>query len=327
MVAVRRWLGAGAVVVLGAGLGVQPTAAHASVTLSRLVATTSATGTGDAACAPTGFTGPAADLALPPDGRERLATADRTGHAGASDLRGIAVIRGRVSGDARGTTRVGLRATANGSATPTGASNVCTVTLRTTAMVDVDVTVARPSWLVVGSAGRSAPRADSARGGIELLRWDGTFDLFVPMGKSLTRLVAPGDYNLSGGLDTTLAVPTRTTGVLTVSGSIDGTADLFPIGTLRKHSGKARAYIRAGHRDCAGRQVTMTLTPKAAAKARRITLAVNGKRAKVLTGKALRRASVRLTKIPARSNGAISATVVTRSGAVRKMSATSWPCA
>lgn len=327
MVVVRRGVAAGAVVLLAGGLGLQPIPAQATVSISRLVATTTATGTGDAACAPRAFTGPSADLALPVDGRERVASADRSGHAGASDLRGIAVTRGRVSGNAWGSTQVGVRATANGSATPTGASNVCTVTLRTTAMIDVDVTVRQTSWFVAKSTGRPAGASGSARGGFDLVRWDGTFDQFVPTGTSLTRLVSPGEYNISGGISTLLTVKPQTTQVLTVSGSFDGTAALFPIGTLRQQSGKARAYLTAGHRDCAGRRVTMTLTPKAATKARRITLSVNGKRARVLTGKALRRASVRLTKIPARSDGAISATVVTRSGAVRKMTARSWPCA
>lgn len=323
MVAVRRWLGAGAVVLLAGGLGLQPVpSAEAAIRAAELSATEWVTV--PSGCADDMAGSEPNRVELPRDGRPHTVRLQRSGTVSNSGVSATSVVTGTLSGDSWGSVRMGLAISSSVTARPRGAT-ICSLTYKLDSGVVADVTAPRRSWLVVRAkgtvrSGGSAVVAASADSGAEYV---------VLPGRTLTRLVPAGGYAVGTRVTAQVAVPATSTTPAAVasSASVAGSLDLFPIGTLRKHSGKARAYIKAGHRDCAGRQVTMTLTPKAAAKARRITLAVDGKRAKVLTGKALRRASVRLTKIPARSNGAISATVVTRSGAVRKMSATSWPCA
>ncbi|MBU2696871.1 hypothetical protein [Pimelobacter sp. 30-1] len=234
---------------------------------------------------------------LPRDGRTHTARLQRTGRVSNSTVSATSVVTGDVSGDARGGVRMGLAISSQVSARPLGGT-ICALSYT------LD----------------SAVVAASADSGTEYV---------VPPGRSLTRLVPPGGYAVGTRVTAQVAVPATsgTPAPVAASASVSGTLELVPIGTLRRQSGAARAFLRAGHRDCAARRVTMTLSPRARTKARRITLAVAGRRAEVLTGKALRRGTVTRGRIPARSDGAIRATVVTRAGAVRRLSATSWPCA
>ncbi|SFM52034.1 hypothetical protein SAMN05421671_2097 [Pimelobacter simplex] len=323
MVAVRRGVAAGAVVLLAGGLGLQPVpSAEAVVRAAELTAAEWVTVPSGCADDMTGSEPNRVDL--PRDGRPHTVRLQRSGTVSNSAVSGTSVVTGTLTGDAWGSVRMGLAISSSVTARPRGGT-ICSLTYKLDSGVVADVTAPRPSWLVISAkgavrSGGTAVVAASADSGAEHV---------VLPGRKLTRLVPAGGYAVGTRVTAQVAVPatSSTPPAVASSASVSGSLGLFPIGTLRQQSGKARAYLTAGHRDCAGRRVTMTLTPKAATKARRITLSVNGKRARVLTGKALRRTTVRLTKIPARSDGAISATVVTRSGAVRKMTARSWPCA
>ena len=325
---VRRWLGAGVALFVGAALLAPPVGAHAAATGARYAATDTISVIGaDAACKNTKHTtslnasGEGDGKPFPIDGVTREYHIDRTGTAGSSTTRTTAVMRGNVVTNAWGSMRAKVRATASASARPSGAT-VCGVSIAARAELIVDLVAPRRSWAVVRSTGRLSGASSS----LGLESTDGRTRLVVNPGAKLTRLLPPGGYAVIGGVTASVSVPAHTTAARAEQGLVDATLAFYPIGTLRKLTGKARPFITAGNRDCSRKRVDLTLTKRAHKKARRITLTLNGKRVKVLTGKALRRDRVRVKRIPAKSAGVVRASVVLKSGAVRTMKTTSWPC-
>jgi hypothetical protein len=320
---VRRWLGAGAALVVGAALFAQPPVAEASAFAASITASDTVEATGaDFACRNSVSMSGArpGTVSFPADGVTREYRLGRSGTAGSSDVRTAASVRGGVATNAWGTTRATVKAGASVSARPQGPTS-CTVSAAATGILAVRVVAPRTSWLVVRSSAKLAG-ADPALG---IESDNGAVRLQVAPGRALTRLVPASTYTLVGGL--TASVQVRTTAPQAEQGSLDASLALYPIGTLRKHTGTGKRFITAGNRDCARKRVDLALSARAHKKARRITLTLDGKRVKVLTGRSLQRAVVRVKRIPAKSGGVIGATVVLKSGAVRRMKASSWPCA
>jgi hypothetical protein len=187
----------------------------------------------------------------------------------------------------------------------------------------MEVTATKRSWAVVRSSGTAVGYSEGSvefGGGNQPVYFD------VPKGRSLTRLVSAGRYQVQPSLTSKSTLPTNGRRAVSARSTMSATAALIPVGTLRTQRGKAVRFVRAGHRDCVDHKVRVRLSDSLPRAAKRVTLYVNGKKRTVLTGRELRRSGVTLRQIAPRSLGVIKAVVVRKSGAKNAMRATSWPC-
>lgn len=317
---VRRWSVLGALGVLLAG-GLQPAPAHAAIDSAYL--SSFDTLSIPSGCANTLSGSEPGDVRIAPDGRWRTITLRRSGRLSSSDIAGGATVTGRVTTDARGTTRVGMKVSASASARPV-ASSICSIdhyTVSATSDARKAVSPTR-AWLVIRSTG-------SVRGTTEaMFGAEGpTRDYFIRLGQSLTRLVPAGTYTLGGGVAASVSVAAHSTKAASSAANATANVALVRIGTLRTFAGTGRPYVRTGHRDCSLNRARIDLTAAARTQARRITFSVNGVRRVTMRSAGLQRSSFYLGRIPDASAGAIRADIVLKSGAKRTMQATTWPCA
>lgn len=265
---------------------------------------------------------------LPADGVTREIRMASTRRTSTRFARANAVVQGRGSVDRRGAARLAVSIAASSSiqATNGGGTFTCTARNASAPGGELDgVTATRRSWLVVRSAGAAA---GESVGELGAYRADWSASWIVGTGRSLTKLMPTGHYNLAVGLRSITSMEgSATSGIRTASANLRARVELLPIGTRRRLSGKGVAFTRAGHRSCPHNTVRVKLTSKAHRRAKRISLYVNGKVRRVLTGRGLQLKAVSLRRIPRASNGSIRAVTVTRSGSQRVMRSTSWPCA
>lgn len=316
----RRWAGVGSVLVLGIAVGLAAPPARAAVGSAVL-------GSWDYISVPSGcakdVTGAEpGDVTVKADGVWRTVRMRRSGTLSSSAVSGATDVTGRIATDTRGSTKVGLKVSASASATPRTPS-ICAVD-----NYGVDATVSArqalaptTSWLVVRSSGSTRGSAETGFGSPDVTGG------FVPLGRSLTRLVPAGTYTLGGGVDAAVRVPAGSTTARSASASATATVALFPVGTLRARSGNGLGYVKAGHRDCSQHRAKAYVSEAARTRARSATFFVNGERRFTLSGRQLQRDAVFVSSIPRASAGAIRVDVVLRSGARRTSYATSWPCA
>lgn len=316
---VRRWSVAGAVgVLLATGLAPAPT--HAAVDSAHLRAW-------DTVSIPAGceddLAGPEPrDVDIAPDGRWRTIYLRRSGSVSESNVAGSATVSGRVTTDARGTTRVGMKVSAAATARPTVPS-ICSLEYGVTASSDAQrAVVPAKAWLVIRSTGSVRGTTDATFGAEGPTR-----DYFIRLGQSLTRLVPAGTYTLGGGVAASVSVAARSTTAASSAANATANVAVIRIGTLRTFAGTGRAYVRTGHRDCALNRARVDLTAATRKYARRITFSVNGVRRVTMRSAGLQRSSFYLGRIPDATAGAIRADIVLKSGARRTMQATTWPCA
>lgn len=323
---VRRWVSASAIVVLGAGLVLQPVPAGARVGSAQLTADDSISRLDRDECIDTVSTSgrEPQTVRLRTDGVwQAIPRLTREGQISTSAVRAASDVSGRVATDSWGTTRVGMRIATTITARPSRPASYCEFSYSVDAFVEVfDVTVRGLSWLVVRSSGKSAGAVQDL---LRAARSDDKVQLSVRPGGSITRLVPGGSYGLGGGSTSTVTVPRNTSDPRAASSSIAATISVYPIGTRRTHSG-ATGYARSGHRSCTEHKVRITLTDKARNRARRITFYVDGDRRRVLTGSAIQRPGLTLRSIRPASYGKVRVVVHTRSGARRTLRSTTWPC-
>ncbi len=317
---VRRWSVLGALGVLLAA-GLQPAPAQAAIDSAYLSAYD--TLSIPAGCANTMSGSEPGDVRIAPDGRWRTITLRRSGRLSSSDITGGATVTGRVTTDARGTTRVGMKVSASASARPV-ASSVCSVDHYSVSASSEARKAVSPTraWLVIRSSG-SVRGVTDARFGAK----GPTRDYFIRLGQSLTRLVPAGTYTLGGGVAASVSVAARSTRAASSAANATANVAVIRIGTLRTFTGTGRSYVRTGHRDCALNRARIDLTAAARTSARRITFSVNGVPRVTMRSAGLQRSSFYLGRIPDASAGAIRADIVLKSGARRTMQATTWPCA
>ena len=316
---VRRWSVLGALGVLLAA-GLQPAPAHAAIDSAYLSAYD--TWSIPSGCANTvGGTEPG-DVRLAPDGRWRTITLRRSGRLSSSDMTGGATVTGRVTTDARGTTRLGMKVSASASARPT-ASSPCSLRYSVSATSEARRAVSpTKAWLVIRSTGSVRGTTDAMFGAEGPTR-----DYFIRLGQSLTRLVPAGTYTLGGGVAASVNVAASSTRAASSAANAKANVAVIRIGTLRTLTGTGRPYVRTGHRDCALNRIRVDLTEAARTKARRITFSVNGVARVTMRSAGLRRSSFYLGRIPDASAGALRADIVLKSGARRTTYASTWPCA
>lgn len=319
----RRRAALATVLVLTAGLGMQPAPAHAAIASTRVDLFEAAT-VSDPGCAAPTFTGSRpGSVALPADGRTRQYQLGRTGRAATSTLGAQGTVRGWAARNSWGTHRLVVSAVAGLSAKPSTAT-FCAVTLRAEAALFSRVTGIGRSWLVVSSSGAS--RGGAAAAPIVGLQGD-TVQALVTPGRSVTRLVPAGDYTIGARVAPRVVAPARTTTAQSASASVSATVSLLPVGTLRARSGRGLAYVKVGHRSCAGNSTYAYFSSAARTKALRITFYVDGQRRGVLTGSALQRSALLVTRIAPRGIGKVEAVIRLKTGEKRTMKAISWPCA
>lgn len=320
---VRRWASAGVVGLLGLGMTLHPVTADAAVSTVQMEAFEWANV--PAGCAEPVFTGSRpGEVTVPADGVTRTIRLDRTASSTVRTLRATAVVTGRAWGSSWGTTRVRMRITADTSATPRQATP-CSVTLAVrTGLVASTVRVPKRSWVVVrGSA--SARGTVTGAVGVESSS-NQLSGVAVKPGQALTRLIAPGTYNVGGRVFTRASVPADSMTPQSSAVGANITVDVVPIGTLRTQRGTALRFVRAGHRNCTDHKVRVRLSSSLPRRAKRVTFYVNGDKRAVLTGRELRRSAIVLRRIAPRSYGVVRAVVLRKSGARNTMQATSWPC-
>lgn len=316
----RRWVGVGSVLALGLAVGLVAPAARAAVGAAVL-------GSWDYVSVPSGCTNALTgtepgDVTVKADGLWHTVQLRRSGSLSSSAVSGATTVTGRVATDGRGSTKVGIKVSASATARPRTPS-ICAVNnyaVDATVSARQAVTPTR-SWLVVRSSGSTRGSSTTGFGSPDVTGG------FVPLGRSLTRLVPAGTYTVGGGVDASVAVPANATTTRSSAASATATVAIFPIGTLRARSGDGLGYIRAGHRDCTHNRVTAYFSEAARTKVRSATFSVDGDRRFTLSGSQLQREAVFVSSIPRASSGAIRVDILLTSGAHRTSYATSWPCA
>jgi hypothetical protein len=326
----RRWGVACSALALSAGLALQPVSSSAqagAVEIAKVIANDSGgmSWTTGATCTSSPGTGAEPELDLPVNGGWRTVHMSRTGSRYATtQMAGTSDTSARVSSDARGATRLEVKATTTARATPSSASPDCTVRYSATGGAGIQVAVTRRSWIVV----RSSVTSRGGFGGeLYVEATDSDFVVESVPGKGITRLVTPQTYQLIGALAAEVDVPAGSATARSSSASMVASLAVLPVGTRRTHTGNGRPFVTAGHRNCAQNRTLMTLTRAARTKARSITFFADGQRRVVLRGRALQRSSILLTRLAPRKFGLVRAEIVLRSGAKRVTQSTSWPCA
>lgn len=322
----HRRAGAALVLSLTAGLAVHPAPAHATIVGATLEAYETASVSGDPGCAKPAFTGSRPGThAIPADGRPRVVKLDRSGRAGVTIIGAAGTVQGWAARNSWGTHRVSVSAVVAVSAKPSQ-STICSVSLQATGAVFAEARSIRKSWVVVRSTGSSRGGAAVAPAiGVEALTGDPLHVLVTP-GRSVTRLVPAGDYAVGGRVTPRVVTGAHNTILRSASAKVSGTVSLLPVGTLRSRTGAGQTYVKVGHRNCAGNSTYAYFSSAARSKAQRITFYVDGQRRGILTGSALQRSSLLVTRIAPRGIGEVQAVIRLKSGEKRTMRAISWPC-
>lgn len=320
----RRWIGAGSAVVLGLGLGLQPTAAQASAGDASLVIGTWVRAN-DIGCGEPAWRAAARTKNLPADGRTRAVRLSQSGKAAGSTVKAYRSSEGTYNASGWGTRKLKVSLSVRLSATA-NPSRICWVNsfVGKAEIYTVRMSAPKKSWMVVRSRGA---KQGSAEANIGVQGPTTATSAWVAPGKPVTRLVPKGEYTLGSRVKPSMSVPARTTSTRTASASIVGTVALYPIGTLRARSGNGKSFVKPGHRDCSKNRVKVGLTAAARTKARKITFTVDGKKRFTLTGAKLKQTSVFVGRIPKKTAGTIKANIVLKSGAKKTTKSTSWPCA
>lgn len=330
---VRRWLGAGVALGVGLTIGLPPVSSHATVGSASLevgAAVTvnkpecekpdwSSSGAGSTTSATS------AVKALPADSRTRELRDTQVGQGALSELSASQSVSGSYYANSWGTRRVVLRASA---AVAAGAneSTICSVTsFRASAAVYThQMTAPKRSWVVVRSSGAMSGSRTKVLVG---LTGDTLNRVLQKPDGAITRLVPAGEYIIGADLRPEVSAPAGTTTTQRASASVSARVSLFPIGTVRSHGGTGTRFVAFGHRNCSYDRVPVRIGRSAPRWVKKITFSVNGERRFTLSGRELRRTSVKLRAIPKRSAGSVRAAIVLKSGAKRSVSSTSWPCA
>ena len=318
---IRRWAGAGSVLVLGVAMVlVAPPAAHAAVGTAVL-------GSWDYVSVPSGCTTALTgtepgDVTVKADGVWRTVRLKRSGTLSSSAVSGATTVTGRIATDSRGSTRVGIKVAASATAKPRNPS-ICAVNnygVDATVSARQAVTPTR-SWLVVRSSGSTRGSSETGFGSPDVTGG------FVALGRSLTKLVPAGTYTLGGGVGAAVAVPANSTTTRSAAARAAAPGARFPLGARRARAGDGLGYITAGHRDCTYHRAKAYFSDAARTGVRSATFSVDGVRRFTLTGSQLQRDAIFVSSIPPASSGAIRVDILLRSGARRTSYATSWPCA
>lgn len=258
----------------------------------------------------------------PMDGKTHEVRLDRTGTALTTDLRATGLVRARVARNSWGVRKAEVSASLAVSATPRS-PHVCSVMWNSLGGVAMNTRISKRSWLVVRSS-RSA--TGYSEGGVEIYGPSVSSSAIVPAGRSLDRLVPPGDYGTTSYVTSMVTLTPNTAATASARATFKAMVALLPVGTRRSLRGTARGLVTPGHRSCTDNRVRVAFSDAARNRTRQITFYVNGDRRVVLRGRALQRSSILLSRIAPRSDGVVKAVVIAKSGARRTMRSTSWPC-
>ena len=104
---------------------------------------------------------------------------------------------------------------------------------------------------------------------------------------------AAGEYIIGADLRPEVSAPAGTTTTQRASASVSARVSLFPIGTVRSHGGTGTRFVAFGHRNCSYDRVPVRIGRSAPRWVKKITFSVNGQRRFTLSGRELRRTSVK----------------------------------
>ncbi|TWG97824.1 hypothetical protein L615_003300000170 [Nocardioides sp. J9] len=281
-------------------------------------ATCPATAAGDTTTAP---------VALPADGAWHTTTGGsgvRT-YAGTRWSRSVSTTA-RITRDARGGVRVDVRANAASSIRPNPTAT-CGFDDEVAGTAEVEVTLPVASWVVARSRVLDQAGNGQAHGHVGVSNWPGPLRLDVTTGGTTKPKRFPaGTYDATFYSGARTSVSTGTTAAKAHDATVLSSATFMPVGTRRTLRGNGRSLLVPGHRRCATHSVRVAFSAALRARARAITITVDGTRRVRLTGKGVDRSALVLRKVAPRTAGVVRASVVLRSGARRTMTTTSWPC-